>query len=86
MKTRIRFIQKQLKRDGHNPGPTDGILGVKTTKALNSVKGIDPNYSNRRKVIDFIQLTAQKKGIETGHIDGYWGPQTEFAFENLLEL
>ena len=54
--------------------------------ALNKVEGIDPKFSNKRKVIAYIQLAAQRNGIDSGHIDGYWGPQTEFAFESLQHL
>ena len=75
MKKRTPFVQQQLKRDGFRPGPADGILGPKTLGALNKAQGIDPKFSNKRKVIAYIQLTAQTNGIATGPIDGYWDPR-----------
>ena len=29
---------------------------------------------------------AEDAGIDTGRIDGYWGPQTDYAYESLLHL
>ena len=31
-------------------------------------------------------MLATENHIETGTIDGYWGPQTEFAFDSLYQL
>lgn len=43
-------------------------------------------WSKNRKAVAFIQLLATENNTETGPIDGFWGPQTEFAFEALQRL
>jgi hypothetical protein len=40
--------------------------------------------SFNRKAIALIQLLASDRGIDAGAIDGYWGPQTQFAYDALL--
>ncbi len=39
-----------------------------------------------RKLTAFIQVTASKLGIDSGLIDGFWGPQTDYAFNGLIHL
>jgi len=85
-KRAIRLIQNQLKSMGFDAGPEDGVFGTRTREALNQVDGLPKNWSLKRKKVAFIQLLAQKEGIETGQIDGYWGPQTEYAFDCLERL
>ena len=34
----------------------------------------------------FIQLTANFQNIDSGPVDGYWGPQTQYAYETLVHL
>lgn len=34
----------------------------------------------------YIQLLAKEKDIETVVLDGYWGPQKDFAFGKLLQI
>jgi hypothetical protein len=82
----IKLIQNQLNVMGYDAGPEDGILGTRTNDALNQVDWLPQRWSKNRKAVAFIQTLAQEKGIETGEIDGYWGPQTEFAFESLLQI
>jgi hypothetical protein len=81
----IRFIQQQLNALGLNAGNDDGILGNRTLRALEKVEGIPRNWSGKRKAIAFVQLLAKQNEIETGEIDGYWGPQTEFAYDSLYQ-
>lgn len=82
----IKLIQNQLNVMGFDAGPEDGILGTRTNDALNQIDWLPQGWSKKRKAVAFIQKLAQEKGIETGEIDGYWGPQTEFAFESLLQI
>ena len=85
-KSAIKLIQNQLNIMGFDAGPEDGILGARTNDALNQVDWLPQGWSKNRKAVAFIQKLAQEKEIETGEIDGYWGPQTEFAFESLLQI
>jgi len=85
-KKTIKFVQSRLNAMGLDVGPEDGVMGSKTLAALNQVEGIPQKWSKKRKATAFIQLLAKEKDIETGKVDGYWGPQTEFAFEELQQL
>ncbi|MCG8688347.1 MAG: hypothetical protein MI892_25975 [Desulfobacterales bacterium] len=82
-KSTIEFIQAQLNEMGIDAGPEDGILGPKTTAALDQITQIPSGWPKTRKAVAFIQILAEKNNIETGEVDGYWGPQTEYAFEVL---
>ena len=84
-KSQIRFIQRVLIDQGFDPGPEDGIAGQKTMSALSQVVGINTALSKRRRLIQFIQLQAKSRGIQAGEIDGYWGPQTDYAFGALQQ-
>lgn len=84
-KKHIRFIQKTLHRDGFDPGPVDGLYGDKTEQALIAF-GVDPDYPKKRKIAQYIQTLAEKQDVEFGVADGYWGPQTAYAFDQLYEL
>ncbi len=85
-KKAIRFIQAQLNARGLNAGAEDGVLGAKTLSALAKVEAIPKKWSKRRKAVAFIQLLAKERDVEVGAIDGYWGPQTDFAFDCLLQI
>ncbi|MDY6986914.1 MAG: M15 family peptidase [Thermodesulfobacteriota bacterium] len=91
----IRMAQRHL---GFNQEEVDGILGEGTENALDQAlkarkDDLDPRYTNailegsrKRKLTAYIQLLAEDRGIETGPVDGYWGPQTDYAFDNLKHL
>lgn len=84
-KKMIRFIQKRLKKDGFDPGIVDGIYGDQTESALIE-SGVDPDYPKNRKIAQYIQTLAAFHDLEFGEADDYWGPQTEYAYEQLYEL
>lgn len=44
------------------------------------------NGNANRKLTAFIQLQAKKIGIDSGLADGFWGPQTDYAFNALIHL
>ncbi len=84
-KKHIRFIQSQLKRDGFRPGVIDGIYGANTESALIRA-GVNDAYPKKRKLAQYIQSLAKKHHVDCGEPDAFWGPQTEFAFDQLYEL
>ncbi len=95
MKTAIvRVIQQCLIKEGLNPGTADGLLGYNTYRAINDaltkrkqeLPGDWPGWPNARKTVVYIQLLCKERGIEVGDIDGYWGPQTDFAFDTLVHI
>jgi len=82
----IKFIQAELKRLGHNPGPVDGIAGNATKAALDKVTDLPKTWPLERKLVGIIQLQAEKEGLDPGPIDGYWGPRTDQAYTQLHHL
>lgn len=86
MKSRIIFVQEQLKQKGLYFDTVDGLIGDNTLNALNKIDGINKNWSSKRKIIGFIQLICLEKGINPGDVDGYWGPNTENGYDRLIHL
>ena len=86
-KSIVRFVQQQLAARGFDPGQVDGIYGDKTEACLASFPGVPADYSKRRKLVVFIQLLSHETdGVRGVERDGYWGPQTEFAYEQLQSI
>ena len=90
----VTLIQTRLKALGHYNGKIDGIRGPLTHAAARKVfatmKGPLPagwqSWSDKRIVIGFLQLWAREEGIEPGPIDGWWGPQTDYAAGEMIRL
>ncbi|MEM6646556.1 MAG: M15 family peptidase [Bacteroidota bacterium] len=89
----IRIAQKRLGFQGRD---VDGDLGPLTEAALDRelplrIAALAPRAvsdgiltgSRKRKLIAFIQMLATELGVNAGPIDGYWGPQTDHAFDVL---
>lgn len=68
----------------------DGVIGRNTRQAVANLTArrylIKSDWSFERKLIAYVQLTAQIKYIEVGTIDGLIGPSTLFALDQLLYL
>lgn len=88
----VRLIQSRLKSLGHYQGRIDGDRGPMThaaaRRAFAAMPGPLPEgwqgWSDKRVTIGFLQLWARAEGIEAGPIDGWWGPQTDFAASELI--
>jgi len=85
-KRHFRIIQHQLNLFGYNAGEVNGTAGAKTKTVLSKVTELPKEWRFHRKFIGFIQLACTHHGIETGDIDGYWGPQTDYAYGVLEEF
>ena len=85
-KAKVRFVQTALARMGRDPGPANGILEPRTLAALDGYPGLNPTWPAHRKVVGVIQDIARQQGIDSGKLDGYWGPQTEYAWDCLVEM
>jgi hypothetical protein len=84
MKERIIFVQELLKKQGLYSGDANGVIDDSTLAALNKFTGLDPTWDANRKIIGVIQLTSKANGFDPHDIDGYWGPDTETAFNQYL--
>lgn len=90
----IRVIQQSLINEGFAPGSVDGRLGTNTyqavTNALLKRKGKLPadwqGWPNSRKSVAYLQCLCKEHAIDVGDLDGFWGPQTDFAFDTLSQL
>ncbi len=90
----VRVVQRALVAEGFNPGQIDGKTGSKTYGAvgqalqgrLADLPDDWPLWSGHRKTVAYLQLLCRDRGIDVGAIDGYWGPQTEYAFDTLAYL
>lgn len=78
-----KLVQSELnKRSGFNL-LVDGDVGTKTQVALTSVSVIKSTWPVERQIIAYVQHVATLEGIDAGPIDGLWGGQTDFAYDQL---
>lgn len=90
----IRLLQLKLAAAGLDVGGVDGRLGGLTGVAVAVAlarrnNGLPPDWagwSERRQAVLYLQALCRDIGLETGDLDGYWGPQTEFAVGQLAYL
>ncbi len=82
-KQMIKIVQSQLNAQIGTNLAADGWSGPLTLAAILRIPTISPNWSDSRKYVGAIQYFATMMGIEAGPIDGYWGPQTANAYEQL---
>jgi len=89
-----RVIQQALLNEGFAPGMVDGILGPATygavrdalTKRRDRLSPFWREWPDSRKAVAYLQCLCLEHDIDTGEIDGYWGPQTDFAFDTLAQF
>jgi hypothetical protein len=90
----VLVIQKCLVKEGINPGPIDGDFGDLTsgavgkalTKRTPPLPGDWQGWPASRQAVAYLQQLCQESGIDSGDIDGFWGPQTDYAFGALTHL
>ena len=82
----IKFIQAELKRMGHDPGPVDGVAGNATKAALDKVTDLPKTWPIEKKLVGLIQVQAKAAGLDPGPIDGLWGQRTAAAYDQLVHL
>ena len=86
--TAVRLIQAELKTRGLYSGRVDGERGPMTNAAIDTALAARSDrlaadwgrWSSRRKAVGFLQLLCADEGIDAGVIDGWWGPQTDYAW------
>jgi hypothetical protein len=78
-------VAQQILNNRCNAGlKADGHIGIKTVSATQSISEIASTWNDNRKIIATIQFGANMNGIPVGAIDGLWGPQTDYAFNQLI--
>jgi len=92
--TAIRTLQTQLKTKGYNPGAVDGNLSTATRAAIaQALTTLNPNtetdwrtWPSSRQTVLCLQTLCLDDGLNPGALDGWWGPQTEYASGQLVYL
>lgn len=87
----VRLVQRKLAAAGFYSDAIDGRAGSNTRSAVQKalvaqaakLPGGWEAWQDRRKLVACLQLFSVEAGIETGPIDGLWGPQTAFAADSL---
>ena len=83
--TFIKFIQSQITEHITSVDIT-GELDSLTLTAILSIPQIPAVWVDDRVLIGALQYFCMVEGINAGPIDGYWGPQTEYGYQQLLIL
>lgn len=76
----IKVVQSQLNTMLNTSLVVNGIANEKTQIALLKIGVLPTRWSTKQKLVGFIQHIATLDGINAGPIDGKWGPQTEYAY------
>lgn len=92
--TAIRTLQAQLLAKGSKLGAADGKMGTRTRAAIaEALDRIDPSTQTDWRVwpvdrqgILCLQALCADAGLDPGALDGWWGPQTEYACGQLAYL
>lgn len=81
----VKIAQKLLNEHYNANLVEDGITGPKTAAALMKVTVIPHHWETKEKIVAMIQHGCFLEGFDAGPVDGYWGPQTEYGYEQLVE-
>ena len=93
-KSEIKIIQRHLTDSHIFSGEINGKLDQETTNAVHAALAQDSSllpddwhgWSNKRKAVAYLQILCHSKEIDSGKVDGFYGPQTETAAERLKIL
>lgn len=90
----IRLLQARLKEAGLYKGSVDGLRGPGTDAAVQKalLRRTDKlpdgwkDWNGKRKMIALVQLACHERGLDAGAVDGFYGPTTEHAADQLRVL
>lgn len=90
----IKLIQQSLAEANLYTDKIDGKQGKNTNHGIELALAASAaqlpadwqQWSTKRKTIAYLQLICQQKHIDSGAIDGFYGPQTEYAVDRLRVL
>jgi len=95
MKSReIKLAQEYLAEANLYNDEIDGKQGSNTNQAIHAALTSNAamlpadwaGWTDKRKAIAYLQLVCRQQDIESGEIDGFYGPQTEYAIGRLATL
>jgi hypothetical protein len=76
----IELVQTSLNKHYRKNLKVDGIAGNNTEMALRGINELSSSWGLERKIIGYIQHICKLEDIEVGEVDGFWGPQTDYAY------
>lgn len=90
----IRTLQLKLAAAGFDPGVANGELDAATGARIDDYlaqRSLDTprewrRWAHERHAVLCLQIFCRDAGLEVGDLDGWWGPQTEFAGGQLAYL
>ena len=83
----VSFVQRELNARYGLTLSVDGKVGPNTMAALNRVTGIPSHFEKGKRFVAFVQyLTHVEPLVDDIAIDGFVGPATENAMEQLLAV
>lgn len=71
----IKFVQNSLGL------VADGIVGPMTEQMMQMVDFLPTSWPMERRMVGYIQYKCNEAGYDAGPVDGYWGPQTDSAWD-----
>lgn len=80
----IKFAQEMLNKHYGASLTVDGLYGNQTKLALLRVTAIGTDWQVNRQLIAMVQQGLILEGLEPGPVDGYYGPQTDSAFDQWM--
>jgi hypothetical protein len=94
LKRAVEMVQTHLKTHAGYTGAIDGTItasvGAAALRFLQQHPGeaaSDPaGWPDKRRAVAVLQLMAKQKNIQSGPIDGFWGPVTDNAHQSLEHL
>lgn len=92
--TIVRHMQNKLADAGFYSGRIDGLRGPITNKAIEDALTVQSSklpvqweqWSGKRKAVAYMQIFCHEHGIDAGQVDGFYGPTTKSAVEQLSAL
>lgn len=89
MSVNVRDVQHLLAHANYYSGAIDGDAGPLTMRAVELIEQHDAlvrsaGWPKRRRLVAAAQRVLRAGGYEPGHVDGYWGHNTDEAFTAFL--
>ena len=80
----IIFIQTWLKHKGYYSGAINGNFDPAIIEAIDKTQKVPIIWSTKRKMVGMLQIICLEYDEDPGDIDGYIGPSTKYAYDNVM--